>query len=276
MLSYQHLYHAGNFADVHKHAILLDCLNYLQRKASPICFYDTHSARGLYDFTSDEANKTGEYHDGIFKLRPKSGVEQIDHYLEQIEQCVGNDKESYPGSPYLIANNLREQDELHASEAHPGEFNYLRTLLKNMDGIHLHHRDGYEMLKGLFPPKTPRAMVLIDPSYEVKDEYSWVASSVIKLYKKWQKTTVLIWYPLLPAAQHEAMIAELSAAGIQKILRSEITVKCREGVRGMYGSGMLIINPPYDLRQQGPQWLSLLAEQLSNTGQATTLYMGDD
>jgi len=276
MLSYQHLYHAGNFADVHKHAILLDCVQYLQRKESAICFYDSHSARGLYDFSSEEAKKTMEFVDGVFQLKKPSGVAQIDHYLNEIEAAVGDVTEQYPGSPLLVAGCLRPQDELHASEAHPGEFKHLRSLLSRVEGIHLHHRDGYEMLKGVFPPKTPRAMVLIDPSYEVKDEYLWVAKSIKSMFKKWQKATILVWYPLLPAGHHEEMINQLLGAGIDKMLRSEITVKESDGERGMYGSGMLVINPPFALRSDGDEWLSQLAKQLAPNGTSQLQYYGTD
>ncbi|RMA80166.1 23S rRNA (adenine(2030)-N(6))-methyltransferase RlmJ [Umboniibacter marinipuniceus] len=277
MLSYQHSFHAGNFADVHKHTILLDVVRYLQRKNSAITFYDTHAGRGWYDLDGVDANKTGEYLEGINRLNiDHNHPEAIERYLNLVRDITGGAGDSYPGSPMLVADQLRDQDELHLAEAHPGEFEQLRQLLKNIDPIHIHERDGFEMVKGLFPPPTPRGMILIDPSYEQKEEYQWVAKCVKGAYRRWQKAVCLIWYPLLPANNHLKMIDELSKPDLPPMIRSEISVRDPEGERGMYGSGMLIINPSYSLVQEGEEWLKSLAESLSDEGKSSFKIIGEE
>ncbi len=278
MLSYQHIYHAGNFADVHKHAILLDVIGYLQKKKSPITFYDTHGGRGWYQFDSPEAQKTREFEAGILTLQKASDSlpDPVAHYLDKVEQITESDRNCYPGSPLLIADAMRDQDYFHTSDAHPGEIQHLEQLLYGVPHVSVHQRDGYEMLRGLFPPKTPRAVVIIDPAYEEKPEYQWVAKAVRQTLKIWQKAVILIWYPLLPANNHMRMIDQLRRDGIDHILRNEIVLRPPEGDRGMYGSGMLVVNPPYQLAKDGAQWTDTLAKALSPKATSTHQYYSSD
>jgi len=278
MLSYQHIYHAGNFADVHKHAILLDVIGYLQKKKSPITFYDTHGGRGWYQFDSAEAQKTREFEAGIMTLRKRnsSGTAEIKHYLDTVDVLTDGDPNAYPGSPLLIANAMRNEDHFHTSDAHPGEVSHLRRLLRSVPKVSVHQRDGYEMLRGMFPPSTPRALVVIDPAYEEKSEYQWVAKAVRQTLKIWQKAVMVIWYPLLPANQHVRMIDQLKRDGVDHILRSEIMVREPDGDRGMYGSGMLVINPPYQLAKDGAAWVEALAKSLASNGHSIHQYYSSD
>lgn len=264
MLSYQHAYHAGNFADVHKHAINQFVTDYLFNKESAITFYDTHGGRGWYQYDLAEMQKGKEFTEGFFKLKP-CGIPFIDRYLAAVGHARFSEQ-GYPGSPLMTAKSLRPQDELHVAEMHPGEGEHLvRTLFRD-EQAHVHKRNGYEMLKAIFPPNTPRACILIDPAYEVKSEYTDVTKSVAQVYKRWQKAVTIIWYPLLPAGDHKRLKQAIIELKLPKVVCSELTISEPEGDYGMYGSGMIVINAPYLLEQQADA-LNSLARQLSDAGE---------
>ena len=194
MLSYQHSYHAGNPADLHKHLVLGELLALLTRKARGISYMETHAGRGRYDLSATESVKTGEAAEGIEALTLPDCP--LRHALETTRRHFGED--AYPGSPLIAQTLLRPQDRLHLMELHPAEHKVLRRYLKS-DNTAVHHRDGYEGVLSLSPPKPRKGLVLIDPSYEVKTEYAQVAEFVHKLMIKWPEATVMIWYPVLAA-----------------------------------------------------------------------------
>lgn len=270
MLSYQHGFHAGNFADLHKHLTLQLMLNALNRKAKPWCYLETHAGRGLYDLTSDQAQKTGEFKEGIAKLwgKPQSGA--IEDYLTQVRSAgaeFGSSESdpmvAYPGSPMLAALQMRDNDKMHLMELHPKESVELKRNMRRFANVGVHHRDGYEGVLSLLPPKPNRGLLLIDPAYEVKDEYAQVARFIEQVLKRWPNAQIAIWYPILAAARHELMLKQVlkisTDVGVydSRFIVDELTE------RGMFGSGMLLINPPWQLDNQLEELLPQMMKQLS-------------
>tara|TARA_R110002051_G_scaffold1486_3_gene8235 strand:- start:497 stop:1342 length:846 start_codon:yes stop_codon:yes gene_type:complete len=255
MLSYQHAYHAGNFADVHKHLTLYTVINYLLRKKTAITYVDTHAGRGLYPLNAQETQRLQEYREGIGPLW-QARNELNDPLLIAWQAAVATAQASsatlthYPGSPWWLSHSLREQDQLRLFELHPGEHEQLSTqeLPANAQRV---FGDGLAGLEAMLPAITPRLCVLIDPSYERKVEYQEVADTVAYTLEKARHAVVLIWYPLLPAGHHHTLLDALKESGQRKIWRSELLLRePGEQVHGMFGSGMVVINPPWGLDER--------------------------
>jgi len=259
LLSYQHSYHAGNFADVHKHLTLSLILESLNKKPKPWSYFETHAGTALYDLTAENATKTAEFKQGIAKLQGMELPDLFDPYLQVVRQLndSGNPCDKYPGSPWFANQAAREIDKISLMELHPGEYQQLKTVFSRHNAVAVHHRDGYEGVLSLLPPKPNRGLVLIDPSYEVKSEYVQVAKFIDKAYQRWSNGCFAIWYPLLKAGNHREMLRKIKLSGIRKVLQAEFYVKSAADER-MYGSGMLLINPPWHLEQQ----LQQLSESL--------------
>lgn len=230
MLSYQHGYHAGGPADIHKHRALAAVLSLLTQKERPLTYMETHAGRGLYDLTSAQAAKTGEWRAGIGK------AVRDDHpfwtALDRVREYFGPN--SYPGSPLIAQALLREQDRCVLMELHPAEH---AALVEAIDA-EVHRRDGFEGVLSLSPPKPRRGLVLIDPSYEVKTEYAGVVDFVKALLAKWPEATVMVWYPILPDGRHRVMVEALGGV-------TDETRFAQHKGRGMQGSGVVILNAPY-------------------------------
>lgn len=248
MLSYQHIYHAGNFADVHKHAILVRTLKTLLLKPAKMGVLDTHAGRGLYDLTSDEAQKTGEYNMGVLPvLTTKNPPAEIAEYLALVRKYnAGMALTRYPGSAVLARDLLRTTDPLICIEKHPGEFHELQKTLGTATLTKLFQQDGFERLPDLVPLPERRGLVIIDPSYEIKSEYEVLPKALERAYKKWPQGVYLIWYPILESQNHLAMLERLQKTRLKDVLVSEITCTApsMENYR-MTGSGMIIVNPPW-------------------------------
>ena len=234
MLSYQHAYHAGGPADLHKHIALAELLTLLTRKPRGITYMETHAGRGLYDLASDETAKTGEAAEGIAKIDLPDGP--FTDAVRSVRQMHGDT--AYPGSPSIAAALLRDVDRMSLMELHPAEFKALKINLEGEAAIH--HRDGYEGIMAISPPKPRKGLVLIDPSYEMKDEYLQVADFTHKLMAKWPEATVMIWYPILEAARHKEMLANLDTPH----LVDEVSFDLKDN-KGMTGSGLALVNAPY-------------------------------
>lgn len=251
MLSYQHSYHAGNFADVHKHLTLCLMLDALNKKDKPWSYLETHAGTARYDLTDENALKTNEFEQGIAQIFDKSLPAAFDSYFSVIkglnQYC--DTLKYYPGSPWLATKAMRGQDNIALMELHPGEFEKLKGVFRRESNVSVHHRDGYEGVLSLLPPKPNRGIVLIDPSYEVKTEYNQVAKFIQSAYQRWSNGCFAIWYPMLKAGNHKDMLHKLKFSGIRNILKAEFCVKDSTDER-MYGSGMLIINPPWQLDQR--------------------------
>jgi 23S rRNA (adenine2030-N6)-methyltransferase len=252
MLSYQHAYHAGGPADLHKHLVLAELLALLTRKARGISYMETHAGRGLYDLSAPEAQKTGEAAEGVEALTlPDCPLKTA---LDSTRNRFG--PAAYPGSPLIAQTLLRNQDRLHLMELHPAEFGALRKALRN-ETTAVHKRDGYEGVLSLSPPKPRKGLVLVDPSYEVKAEYEQVADFTHKLIAKWPEATVMIWYPILPAGRHQELITALKL----KFIRHEVSFDLKDG-EGMTGSGLVLVNAPYGAEKCLARAVSLAAPLL--------------
>jgi len=250
MLSYQHIYHAGNFADVHKHTVLSLLLAAMSVKEKPFFVLDAFAGRGGYEFRATEAEKTGEYHEGVEKIWSADGLpKQLSAYIDAVRQFNGEGTlNRYPGSPWLIRHMIREQDRMALCELHPQEFEALRGMIRSERRVSLHKRDGLDAMKAMLPPKERRGLLLIDPAYEVKSEYEAVADAVIRTHHHWREGVYAIWYPLLAAGNHEKLLNMLKRSGIRKVLNCTLSID-GEDAPGMFGSGMIVINPPWKLDQ---------------------------
>lgn len=246
MLSYQHAYHAGNLADVHKHALLAWALAYLTAKAKPLTYIETHAGRGLYDLTGAQADKTGEAAVGI--TRAQSWLPPDHPYLRCLAEVRGvHGAQAYPGSPLIAATMLRESDVIHLCELHPQEFRALEANLAPW-GAHVAQVDGLEAALTLTPPTPRRGLMLIDPSYEVKADYDRLPQIIAKVVKRWNVGIIALWYPILLDIPHVPMLTALTM-DFPQALRSEVRFAPMRAGHQMAGSGMFIINPPYGMAE---------------------------
>ncbi|PKR49450.1 23S rRNA (adenine(2030)-N(6))-methyltransferase RlmJ [Thalassospira povalilytica] len=266
MLSYLHGFHAGNFADMHKHAALWLVLSHLRKKKKPFCVIDTHAGSGWYDLGSDQAAKTGEWKDGYARAKaepnpPEMLAAFLDHVARFDPVAKGRDygvREEdayrgpfYPGSPFIVREMLREEDELILMELHPREHETLHHRVKRDGRIHLHKRDGYEGLVAMMPPVIRRGLVLMDPSYDVKQDYQKAANAVQHAWEKWPNGTFMLWYPILEDGfdgDLRTSFGAIKASG--GVLCAELAAD-QGGAKGrMRGTGLLVINPPWQFDQQ--------------------------
>lgn len=238
MLSYQHIYHAGCRADIHKHAALCALLDIMVQKDKPLTYIETHAGRGLYDLTAPEAQKTGEAALGIIKMRQEHWFPNTHPYIKALEDCADH---LYPGSARLAAKILRPTDHMHLMELHPQEYYHLRTHMHGT-GAKLYQKDGYENLLALSPPNPRRGIVFIDPSFEIKSEYKDIPKIIKKLLIRWPVAVIALWYPILNAGLHQGMKQDLMALNIPKSEIFEIDLKTEKGMRG---SGLFLANMPF-------------------------------
>ncbi len=259
MLSYQHIYHAGNLADVQKHALLAWMLQYLTRKEKPLSYIETHSGRGLYQLDAVEAMRTGEAQAGIVRAQSE-GWFGADHPMSRVLKSVQRryGAMAYPGSPLIAANLLRDQDSMHLAELHPQEYAAL-ALATSSYGAKTYHQDGFELAQSLLPPSPRRGLLLIDPSYEVKADYNRLPAVIAKLHRKWNVGVIALWYPILRDGRHKAMVTGLKAHGFPKAVCHEVLFPpAREG-HGMIGSGMFVLNAPFGMEEETGRLSALFA-----------------
>lgn len=260
MLSYQHSYHAGNFADVVKHAVLSRLLHYMTQKDKPLLYLETHSGRGTYDLKSPQALKTGEAHEGIEPLwaQRKQLPAVFSPYLKTIQQLnAGEALRYYPGSPELAIHALRSQDRLFFSELHSGEFEFLNQLPKQGKRVFYSENDGLENMAALLPPPERRGLIFMDPSYEVKTEYRQIPLALKAAWQRFATGVYCLWYPIVDNKLHQQLIKGLTNIGAENSLRVEFYLTGSDKP-GMTGCGLWIINPPYVL----PEELKLLLQAL--------------
>lgn len=260
MLSYQHTYHAGCFADVVKHIVLTRLLNYLTQKDKPLFYMETHAGRGMYDLESDHSKKTGERVLGIdlFWQTTKSALcKPYEDIIRQVNP--DNICKFYPGSPYFAQQQLRPIDRIVLCERHPQEFTYLQEQFYKDRRITCIEGDGIHQLKALLPPKEKRGLIFIDPAFEVKTEYKDIPEAVKLAYKRFPGTYCL-WYPIIDNKLHKQWTTRLASIPAPH-LRIEFKHK-RQNLPGMNACGVWIIRPPYTLPQElknlAPLWNDLL------------------
>lgn len=250
MLSYQHIFHAGNLADVQKHALLCAMLSYLTRKDKPLSYIETHAGRGLYQLDAAEAVKTGEAAAGIDLILSRALLPAEHPYLSALARVRdAHGARAYPGSPLLAAECLRPQDKITLAELHPQE-NAALEYAMSATQAKVVKQDGFEMAQSLTPPDPRRGVMLIDPSYEVKAEYDATPKAISQLNRKWNVGVIALWYPILTDGRHKQMLAALEALNLPKVLRHDVRFPpAREGHR-MVGSGMFIVNAPFGLENE--------------------------
>lgn len=264
MLSYRHAYHAGNHADVLKHFCLSLIIRKLVQKDKPLTYIDTHAAAGLYNLKSHMAAKNREFADGIDRLAGSiQAPEMLRHYLSLVQTY--RTRNQYPGSPKIAAELLRPCDRLVLLELHENEFVNLKNNMQGDARVALHHRDAIEGALALCPPEPKRGLMLIDPPYELNEEYIQVADLIKKIHKKWPVGVLALWYPLLAKARNRApkLIHSIAANKPTNLFVAELWVGAQQEEAGMYGSGMAFINLPWQLDEQIKTCMPLLVKQLA-------------
>jgi 23S rRNA (adenine2030-N6)-methyltransferase len=262
MLSYQHGYHAGHFADVHKHAALCLILRRLARGPAPFAFIDTHAGRGRYDLGGRQAAKTGEWRAGIGNLWGQQVVsEGLAAYLAAVRRVNGGGAlRTCPGSPLIAAGFARPIDSLRLMELHPAEYAGLKRVMAKAANAQVERRDGFDGLIAVVPSDAGRGLALIDPSYEIKDDYTRVPTVIARALAHWPAGIFMAWYPILPESRHTAL-----CAGFEEVTRTVVS-QGRKAVRvllaelegppparGLRGTGLAVVNPP-------PRFEAALAE----------------
>lgn len=270
-MNYLHGFHAGNHADVLKHCVLLYLINRLKLKDKAFFVLDTHAGRGQYLIQGEQAQKTGEAQQGIFKMITlKKLPEPLHFFLKQVERVnpVGS-LLNYPGSPLLIAQQLREQDRLVCYESQKAEFDVLRQIFKNDQNVKTELGDGYQALKALLPPVERRGLVLIDPPYEAQEqEYQQILTSLQEALLRWPTGQFAIWYPIKQRRSLIGFFRKVAQLGMKSALVLELLVRKDNSPLRMNGSGMLIINPPFQMDIDLNTSMSKLVELL-NDGEAS-------
>lgn len=252
MLSYQHGYHAGNFADVMKHTSLTRLLNYLTQKEKPLFFLETHSGKGLYDLSTKQAEKTGEYRQGIQLIWPerKKLPPVFNEYLQIIHLL--NDTQTlkyYPGSPLFAIHQLRSHDRLYFCELHPKEFATLEHLPCLNKKVHFSETDGIKSMKALIPPFEKRGLIFIDPSYEIKEEYRDLPLAIKQAYDRFSTGVFCLWYPVVNRKYVEKLNRGMKAINAKSSLHIEFNLTLAP-TDGMSGTGLWILNPPYNFAEE--------------------------
>ena len=247
MLSYRHGYHAGNAADVLKHFILIYVLDYIKKKDKGFIFIDSHAGAGKYLISDPYMQKNKEYLQGIEKiLQLKNDNIFLKKYLDLVKSINFNsDLKIYPGSCFLAARSLRPNDNLYFFELHPKEFLNLKKNFENDSRVIIENRDSYQRLKKLLPPKEKRAVILIDPSYELKDEYEKVLKMLSDCYKKFPLGVYIIWYPVLKSKKSEKFIFNVLKKKYKNL--SHVEMITDNSNNGMQGSGLFILNCPWSI-----------------------------
>ena len=252
MLSYRHGFHAGNFADVLKHSLLTLVINSLKQKDKPFVYIDTHAGAGKYSFKSEFAQKTGEYREGISRLWAAQDVPaELKDYLAAVRaENTGRQLLRYPGSPQLVKRLVRAQDRLLLSELHSSDFVALQQLFAGDKQVTVVKEDGLQTLSKKLPPIQKRGLILIDPSYEMRDENKKIVAALTMAHRHFATGVFALWYPVIERAATESFMQQLVQTGIPRQLRIEHCVAADGAGRGMTGSGMVFINPPWQLDSQ--------------------------
>lgn len=256
-MNYRHAYHAGNFADCVKHALLLWLVRALQRKEKPAFFLDTHAGRGRYDLASPEALQTGEWREGIALLRGDPDPALAD-YLCAVERLG-----LYPGSPRLIRSLLRPIDRLACCEPHPEEVAALKREFAHDPQVAIHRRDGFEALGALLPPRERRGLTFIDPPFEAEDEFARLHEGLRRAQRRFPSGVIAAWYPIKNQARVRQFHAMLQESGPQDALAAELWRSTPLDPTRLNGSGLIIVNPPFGFPEAASALLRALHARLA-------------
>ncbi len=273
-MNYRHAYHAGNFADVFKHMVLMLLIEHLRTKDKPFTVIDTHAGIGIYDLTDEAAQKTLEYQDGIMRLMEAPSLSPVlARFKALVADIAGGDGKLplYPGSPRIARSLLRAGDRLQLVELHPEDVETLRAGFARDRQTVIHHMDAYTALKALLPPTPRRGLVLIDPPFEKTDEFDRLVDGLREAYRRWATGIYAIWYPLKARAPVARFHHKLAATGIRRILNAELTLSPLDDEH-LLGCGMTIVNPPWRLDAELATLLDELVSLLAGPGGAGTVH----
>jgi 23S rRNA (adenine2030-N6)-methyltransferase len=246
MLSYRHGFHAGHWADVHKHVAVVLLVRHLLEKPKPVVVVDAFAGDGSYALDSPEAVKTGAFREGIARLWPAAEAPpSVAPYVAAVGAANPSGRlATYPGTPALLAGLLRRDDRILLSELHPTAHANLVRAMRGDSRVTVHRRDGFEFVNAVAPPDIRRGLVIIDPSYEVKDDYARVVSTVVRAIAKWPEATYLAWYPVLREGRHREMLDAFRDLGAHAVLAAELAPHDRPGA-GLQGTGLVVVRPPW-------------------------------
>jgi 23S rRNA (adenine2030-N6)-methyltransferase len=270
-VNYRHAFHAGSFADVFKHAVLARILHYLREKPAAFRVIDTHAGVGIYDLTSAEASRGGEWHDGIERLLaatlPAPAASLLAPYLEVIGALnERGDLKGYPGSPALARAWLRPQDKLVACELEPKAARALAGHLRGDPRIKTLAIDGWTALTAYVPPPERRGLVLVDPPFEEDSDFVRLARGLAEAHRKWATGIYALWYPIKGRPEPDALAKRLRRLGIAKVLRAELIVAPLSDPARLNGCGLILVNPPWTLESELSTLLPALAANLGRQG----------
>lgn len=282
-MNYRHHFHAGNFADVMKHVLMLELLDRLNTKDKPYRYIDTHAGAGIYDLSRAPAQKSGEYLSGIHRLvqlnAPSlaSAPPAVKRYLDLVKQLreqMGNGW--YPGSPWLASKQIRPVDQATLFELQPVVFDELRFNIRD-NRVGVHERDAYEGLMAVIPPKEKRGLVMIDPPYEQeRKDFPQLVELLTNAHKKWSTGVFAVWYPIKDREMIERFEKKMSKSGIRRQLICELCVWPDDTPVGLNGCGLLVINPPWQFADQAEailQWLLPHMRMLDHAGHGTVRWL---
>lgn len=260
-MNYQHVYHAGNFADVFKHIILIALTHALQNKPTPFCYLDTHAGAGCYDLSSEAAQKGKEYVTGVNKLlQQKQCPNLVTEYLNIIKT-----ETNYPGSPLLAKHILRPQDRMVLSELKIDEYHALKKLFAGDKQVAVHHQDGYQSLKAFLPPKEKRGLILIDPPYEKSDDFATILKKLPEALDRFPNGIFALWYPIKNKTVTDRFINSLKAKIFRPCWVSELLVTSHPIPTYLNGCGLFIVNPPWQIEKNLQTTLEWLRAILHHT-----------
>ena len=273
-MNYRHAFHAGNHADVLKHVALLAVCDALTAKPAPLFALDTHAGRGLYRLDADAAQRTGEAADGIGRLLDlPTQCAPVERYLRAVQACrMAHGVDAYPGSPWLLAHALRDHDRIAACELQPEEATALRTAFAGDRRVAVHPRDGYAALKALLPPRIgdtrfARGLVLIDPPYEAQlEEFDHALAALRQALERWPQAVYALWYPVKRRRSLQPFLRRAAALPAKSAFVAELMVQPDDSPLRMNGSGLLLLNPPWQLDTTLAAALPVLVDHLCQAG----------
>lgn len=292
-MNYRHFYHAGNFADVFRHVLLVGLIQNLLIKDKPICYLDTHAGIGSYDLLTEAAQKTEEYRYGIEKIwnsikpflsdfpdpdtQSATSINLIHDYVQLIRKFNldfnAENLHYYPGSPCIVRSLLRAQDRMILTELHTEDVQQLKKIFYKDKQVAVHHLDGYQAVKAFLPPKENRGLVFIDPPFEKKDEFNQLVLAMKLAVSRWPNGIYAIWYPIKQVEKVNDFYRSLKLSGIRKIVSCELTMAFTE--EAFHACGMVVINPPWKWQTQiekiMPALCHLLNQPLMGTWQMNWL-----
>ncbi|MFO1115598.1 MAG: 23S rRNA (adenine(2030)-N(6))-methyltransferase RlmJ [Beijerinckiaceae bacterium] len=252
-MNYRHVFHAGNFADVFKHALLVRILLYLNRKDAPWRVIDTHAGEGAYDLAREESSRTGEWREGIARLRDLPGGEAADllaPFLDLVGECDGEGRpHTYPGSPTLAQRLARANDRLIFCEKHPDAFAALKRRFARDRRVKALDLDGWTALGAFVPPPERRGLVLVDPPFEAKDEFAMLARGFVAAFAKWTTGVYALWYPVKDPLAAAALWNAVRESGATRALRLELAI-APDSHAGLVRTGLIVVNPPWTLEAE--------------------------